>query len=357
MIKKISILLLLFIICGCSSLEPLDEELENLGYTRGEVSAILQLNYKDRLVFKEGYSKRLITIISNPEFDITKSSLYFKFYKDYDDKTLFYLVNNNYINIDNYQLISEFFKNDYFILDNLSKYLVYYKDYNDVPYTIAYVNVGAYREPYVEYDMTDLSKGSLILANKWNSLNDYVPVNLVTIKSMHGTSSKSNQKLDKECYDAFIEMYNAAKEKDINFYIASGYRAHDTQVDVYNRYLQTDSQARVDTYSSRPGFSDHQTGLACDILSGKYDFDSFENSSACTWLKKNAHKYGFILRFPKDKTELTGYMYESWHYRYVGKEVAKFIYENNICFEEYYAYYINRNQNKADSLENNNRVK
>lgn len=331
-------------------LEPLDEELENLGYTRGEVSAILQLDYKDRLVFKEGYSKRLITIISNPNFDITKSSLYFKFYKEYDDKTLFFLVNNNYISTSNYKLVRELFKSKYFILENLSKYLIYYKDINDIPYTIAYVNVGAYKEPYVEYDLSDLSKGITILANKWNSLDDYVPKNLVTINPIHGTSSKSEQKLEKDCYEAFTEMYNAAKKDNIDFYITSGYRAQETQVDVYNRYLQSDSQARVDTYSSRPGFSDHQTGLACDILSGNYTFDSFEQSSACTWLKKNAYKYGFILRFPKNKTDLTGYMYESWHYRYVGKDIAKYIYENNICFEEYYAYYINGKQAEDNSV-------
>ena len=97
------------------------------------------------------------------------------------------------------------------------------------------------------------------------------------------------------------------------------------------------SKAKADTYSARAGTSEHQTGLATDVNSVS---TSFENSSAFKWLEKNSYKYGFILRYPKGKEHITGYMYEPWHYRYVGSEVAKVIKEKNITYEEYYATYI-----------------
>ena len=137
-------------------------------------------------------------------------------------------------------------------------------------------------------------------------------------------------------------MYEAARKDKINIYITSAFRDYDYQVQLYNQYLLQESKEVVDTYSSRPGFSDHQTGLACDILSAGYNLDTFEESKACEWLKENADKYGFVLRYPEDKEDITGYMYESWHYRYVGESAAKYIKENNLTYDEYYAYFIER---------------
>ena len=95
----------------------------------------------------------------------------------------------------------------------------------------------------------------------------------------------------------------------------------------------------VDTYSSRPGFSDHQTGLACDIGMPGYKFDMFTDTAECKCLHANAYKYGFILRYPEGKENITKYTYESWHFRYVGIEASTYIYENNITLEEYVAYF------------------
>lgn len=137
--------------------------------------------------------------------------------------------------------------------------------------------------------------------------------------------------------DAFEEMAKAAEKDNYKLIAMSTYRSYDYQVTLYNNYKNSDGQEKADTYSGRPGFSEHQTGLAVDIYNGKTDYTNFEKTEEFNWMQKNAYKYGFILRFPKDKEKETGYQYESWHYRYVGKEIAKYIHNKNITLEEYHA--------------------
>ena len=145
-----------------------------------------------------------------------------------------------------------------------------------------------------------------------------------------------------EVNEAFIEMYNAAKTYKIDLYVTSAFRSYSYQKYLYNNYLTTYGEEYTNTVSAYPGFSEHQTGLALDILSPGIDMANFENSKAYEWLKENSYKYGFILRYPKDKTNLTGYAFESWHYRYLGKETAKKVYDEDITYDEYYAFYLDK---------------
>ena len=101
-----------------------------------------------------------------------------------------------------------------------------------------------------------------------------------------------------------------------------------------------DGKDEADTYSSRAGHSDHQTGLAIDVSDGDTPYTSFGETDEFRWMQDNAYLYGFILRFPEGKENITGYQYESWHYRYVGVDIATYIHENNITFEEYYEMFI-----------------
>lgn len=156
------------------------------------------------------------------------------------------------------------------------------------------------------------------------------------------------QGLFPEVIDAFNNMESDASDEGLNIYIASGYRSYYYQVNVYNRYCEYDPPEVVDTYSARPGFSEHQSGYAFDL--NTID-DSFADTPEGKWVDQNCYKYGFIIRFPKDKEDITGYQYESWHLRYVGVDVATYIHENNLCLEEYlgvdsvYAEDYNPNQN------------
>ena len=132
---------------------------------------------------------------------------------------------------------------------------------------------------------------------------------------------------------AFSEMQEAAKQEGININIVSGYRSYNKQTSLYNNYVAKDGKAAADTYSARPGHSEHQTGLAADL--NMVD-TSFENTDAGKWLANNCYKYGFILRYPKGKESITGYIYEPWHFRFIGDE-AKNLYNNGnwITLEEY----------------------
>lgn len=177
-----------------------------------------------------------------------------------------------------------------------------------------------------------------ILVNKYHYLpSDYVPKNLTAIKEEYAVSG---MKLVDYAKDAFEEMASAAKEEGYTIRAMSSYRSYDYQKNLYNRYVRQDGQQQADTYSARAGYSEHQTGLAVDIDNGKISYTDFENTKEFGWMQEHAHEYGFILRYPKSKVDVTGYQYESWHYRYVGKEIAKRIHETNMTYDEYYVRYV-----------------
>ena len=141
--------------------------------------------------------------------------------------------------------------------------------------------------------------------------------------------------LTEEFMDAFYEMQSAARLDNVDLFVASGFRSYEYQVDLYDKYVSEDGKDAADRYSARPGYSEHQTGLAADINAAD---SSFEDTPEAIWLDENCYKYGFIIRFPKGKEEYTGYKYEPWHLRYVGKDIASKIHNagKNISLEEYY---------------------
>ena len=143
----------------------------------------------------------------------------------------------------------------------------------------------------------------------------------------------------KEARAAFSEMTAAAKLDGFELIAFSTYRSYDYQTGLYERYVKRDGIDAADRYSARPGYSEHQTGLAFDI--GEVDneqyfaSEKFGETDAGKWVATNAHRFGFIMRYPEGKEKVTGYMYESWHFRYVGIELAEEIYKQNITLEEY----------------------
>lgn len=237
-------------------------------------------------------------------------------------------------------------------LEKAKKDLAYYKDeYEDaykeyreknkdlsIEKVITNVNIGLNYDYYTHTKATKDLNTNTILVNKYNYLTeDYVPENLQTVNKKY--SSKTLQLVD-YAKEAFEELSEAASKENYTVLAMSSYRSYQYQYNLYNRYVSTDGVEAADTYSARPGYSEHQTGLAVDVYNGKEDFTNFEKTKEYNWMQDNAYKFGFILRFPKDKVLETGYQYESWHYRYVGKEIAKYIHDNNLCFEEYYATHL-----------------
>lgn len=136
-----------------------------------------------------------------------------------------------------------------------------------------------------------------------------------------------------EAMDAFYDMQAAAASEGISLWILSSYRSYDDQEVIYNRYVAQDGREAADTYSSRPGHSDHQTGYTFDLNSLEQDF---QYDPAGQWLDKNCYKYGFIIRYPKGKDSSTGYMYEPWHVRYIGVDLATKVTQSGLSLEEYF---------------------
>ncbi len=138
--------------------------------------------------------------------------------------------------------------------------------------------------------------------------------------------------LDDEAVQALEKLQSAANSAGYSIPTLSAYRSYDYQGTLYNNYVALDGQEAADTYSARPGFSEHQSGLAFDVGELSYDYG---DTAAGKWLHQHCHEYGFIIRYPKDKEKITGYVYEPWHIRYVGKSTAKTIYQKGVTLEEY----------------------
>ncbi|MBQ8177081.1 MAG: M15 family metallopeptidase [Oscillospiraceae bacterium] len=138
--------------------------------------------------------------------------------------------------------------------------------------------------------------------------------------------------VDPQAEAAFYEMQADAYELGLNLYISSGYRSYDYQAGLYQRYVERSGKTEADRYSARPGYSEHQTGLAFDLNTIS---DEFKDTDEGKWVAENCHKYGFIVRYPEDKESVTGYMYEPWHIRYLGTDTATAVYESGLCLEEY----------------------
>ena len=233
-------------------------------------------------------------------------------------------------------------KLDYFNYNYLDRYVEYKNNNSSLSDTdiITRVNIGL-DQPF--YQNTKQSKNlnqKTILVNKYTYLpEDYIPTNLTNIKDEFTNSTKQ---LVYEAKEAFEKMATDAKNQNYTIRAISAYRSYEYQKGLYDNYVKKDGIEKADSYSARPGYSEHQTGLVVDIDNGKTDYNNFETTEEFIWMQENAHNYGFILRYPKDKEDITGYKYESWHYRYVGKEIATFIWHNNLTLDEYYVRYIEK---------------
>ncbi len=200
---------------------------------------------------------------------------------------------------------------------------------------VTYVNIGLDGAYYTNTYKANKDDGIFILVNKYSYVDrSFTPDNLVELDDSCKVSGKS-VKLVKEAADAFKKLSDAAKALEYNIIGMSGYRTYAYQESLYNRYLQNDTKENVDTYSARPGYSEHHTGLALDVQTDKVSFSNFGQTSEYEWLMDNAHLYGFVIHYTEENRWITGYMPEEWHIRYLGVDAATYIYENNLSVDEY----------------------
>lgn len=237
----------------------------------------------------------------------------------------------------------------YFKIDNLKRYLDYdimevksiydisniKKDFNyeDV---VTYVNANLDKEYYSSDNLISNEDASKIdvLVNKYHKLDEnYEPSDLTIIDSKYASGT---QKLRKEAKIKFEEMASDMAKENLKIYAGSTYRSYTYQKGLYDRYVKKDGFAAAETYSARSGYSEHQLGLAVDIVNGKWDYLS-ENDKEYDYLVKNSYKYGFILRYPRGSEYITGYMFEDWHFRYLGVELATKVFNSGLTYDEYIA--------------------
>lgn len=188
-----------------------------------------------------------------------------------------------------------------------------------------------YDKKYVSY--VDKNWADPLLINKYNRVSDdFEPQELVPIEGEYVATPETAK--------AYKKMIADLEEEGMKIYVTSSYRSVEYQQNLYNRYLKTDTKAVVDTYSARPGHSEHHTGRALDVSQVYNNLDAFEGSDEAQWVYENAYKYGFIVRYTEDNIDVTGYMYEPWHITYVGQEISQRMHDEKIeTLEEYVVKY------------------
>lgn len=237
-------------------------------------------------------------------------------------------------------IITDLIQEEYFLFKNLDTYLEYCNTNKNIDITdvITKINTRTYLDYYTDIRDVDLTKGTLAIVNKYYKVNaEYEPDDLV---NMSLSNAYNGHKTRQVLYTEYMKMCSDAKKSGYTLVTTSSYRTNSFQDALYTGYVNKRGKAYADTISARPGHSEHQLGLALDIVTLKSGFDNFEDTPEYLWLKDNAHKYGFIIRYPKGKEDITGYSFEPWHYRYIGVEAATYIYTNDITFDEYYAFFV-----------------
>lgn len=280
---------------------------------------ITYLNSNEYKLKKSGYSKtEIITVL--------------KYLKKAEIKEV--------LTIKHRSKVDDLVKQKYFIFANLKRYLTYYDSHisASIKDIVGIVNTNNDHKYYDSAIKTDITKGNLMLVNKYNYLSEiYTPKNLVVMKT---TYAFNNNAVIGEVYNQFREMHKAAKLENYTLVVKSSYRSFENQKARYDAVFDSNNASKADAITARPGYSEHETGLAIDIMAFGTSPKSFEETNEYQWLMANAHKYGFIERFPLDLEKVTGFVYEPGHYRYVGIDVATKIFKLKITFDEYYAYYL-----------------
>lgn len=227
---------------------------------------------------------------------------------------------------------------------NIYKYFEYQKLIDTKDYSILeainYINNPNYYNFYYSPKKSIYQNTNTMLVNKCFFLDSsFTPSNLVYLKDTNLSYIKRENEemmIKKDILNSYQNLYTDALKNGFQLYIFSSYRDYNKQ---YHLYYNVNNQN--DEYVARPGFSEHQSGYALDISTLYHGLtNNFQYSDEYKWLIENSYKYGFILRYPEEKENITGYKYEPWHFRFVGEDIAEFLYKNKLTLEEYILKYL-----------------
>lgn len=281
------------------------------------INKLLDLGYKNKDIntFYEKVPKSIDVITSN----------------EYDKNIINY-ISLNYFKEEN---LDRYIKYDFIDTNSVYDTTILKEKYNYED-TVTFVNAYLDKDYYsndIPLSKDEASKLDVIV-NKYYKLDkDYEPEDLTVINSKFAPGT---QKLRKEAAGKFEEMASDMLKENLKIYAGSTYRSYSYQEGLYNRYVKKDGFKEAETYSARAGYSEHQLGLAVDIVNGKWNYLS-EGDKEYTWLVNNSYKYGFILRYPHESEYITGYVFEDWHFRYLGIDLATKVHESKLTYDEYIA--------------------
>ena len=321
------------------------------------IKMISDYNYKKTDEYKllnVGYNEEEIKVIKDKlSDDKIESLLKVKYNKNIDNKRRLFIMDrywqsNVFYQTSRYLLMKYnknivlFIKEKYFIYKNLSKYLDYKSKNKDDTFThiVAIVNTEADVEWLDNEKETDTSKNELMLVNRLYGLSkDYEPDDIIDVPV---SISYSGVKISKSILSNIEELISAAKDEGYIFVLSDGYRSYADQEKMFNNYKNSYGYEEADKNVARPGHSEYQTGISFQIVPYNKVFDKPRESEEYKWLKDNAYKYGFIFRYPEDKKDITLFDSYTWRLRFVGTTAASIIESEKISFEEYYAYFVDK---------------
>jgi len=267
--------------------------------------------------------------------------------KGYNHNTINYLLLNvkktqitKLLNKDYQKDLEEYITIDLFDYDKYDRYVSYYKKYK-IPKKdiIIRVELNLDKDDYDEVEEEKNPDSNTALVNKHNYVGrDYVPKDLVDMDDDYANNLFGIKEMRKEAYEQFKKLVDDMNKAGLKIRAESAYRDYDYQETLYRNYVLDEGQEKADKYAAKAGYSEHELGTAIDVAN---DLGTIETSDPeYKWLDKNAYKYGYIIRYKKEKEAVTGYAEESWHIRYVGVDAATTMQKKNISFDEYYILYV-----------------
>lgn len=322
------------------------QRIKRHGYDTAEAQILLaHLDDSDlSLSLRQGYQPWLVAAVQDDDFaaERLENYLYLGTTTDFTTEQIIALGNHpDFDAQENYTTAKyTILTHPYYRSERRQRYfdqLALTDDQDNLSDLIALVNANRDYEYYTHTAPAETTHGAQLLVNKYYYLEQTYQPELVALDVQYGSP---DLEIEREAYQHFQEMFAAALADGYQLYVTSAYRGYADQETVFEDYRTTVGEAEALVYAAAPGFSEHQTGRAIDVFVPGETTTTFRDHPAAAWLAEHAHEYGFILRYPEDKVDLTGYQYEAWHYRYVGAEAAQYIYEHNLTFEEYWTCFV-----------------
>lgn len=325
-----------------------NNQLKELGYDKATITEIRNQKLTNLIIKNKYYSENLASSILNKSLNKDYIELYTVADECAEREFVLYdrLLDNGYTKE---QVLSLFDDLSFYAITPL---LVFDFQTDLAPYIADAIankdNISAtnfslsntYIEPYKTTYPTYNAGSYDMLVNKTYYLDStYVPGSITDLSIQ--VASEGLQ-LESVAADALKQLCDAGRNMGLRLYASSAYRPYEHQQSLYDRYVARDGIEKADTFSARPGFSEHQTGLTVDMsaVGDGSGLAKFEETDEFVWLSQNCQEYGWILRYPSGKEQITGYTYEPWHYRYIGPDLAKKVVASGLTYDEYYLLYL-----------------